>query len=96
MVTIGMNYTVLPGKEEVFERAFKSVLTVMGQSPGHTSSKLFKDVDAPNSYLILSDWNDKGAFDTFIKSEAFAKVTTWGKEQILAGRPRHQVYTQPS
>ena len=22
MVTIGMNYTVLPGKEEVFERAF--------------------------------------------------------------------------
>ncbi len=88
-----MNYQVLPGKEEVFERAFKSVLGVMKESPGHTSSHLYKDVDVANSYLIISDWNDKAAFDTFVKSEAFGKVTNWGKEQILAGRPKHQVYT---
>ncbi len=96
MVTIGMNYTVLPGKEEVFERAFRSVLGVMKEMPGHTNSWLYKDIDAANSYLIISDWNDKGAFDSFIKSEAFAKVTNWGKEQILAGRPKHQVYTHPN
>lgn len=93
MVTVGMNYDVLPGKEEVFERAFKSVLGVMKESPGHTASHLYKDVDKANSYLIISDWNDKAAFDGFIKSEAFGKVTNWGKEQILAGRPKHQVYT---
>lgn len=93
MVTVGMNYQVLPGKEEVFERAFKSVKEVMSKSPGHTNSHLYKDVDAVNSYLIISDWNDKEAFDSFIRSEAFAKVTNWGKEQILAGRPKHQVYT---
>lgn len=93
MVTVGMNYDVLPGKEEVFERAFKSVLGVMKDSPGHTDSHLYKNVDKANSYLIISDWNDKAAFDAFVKSEAFAKVTNWGKEQILAGRPKHQVYT---
>jgi len=92
MVTIGMNYQVLPGKEEVFEKAFGAVLNVMKDSPGHTTSFLYKDVNNANSYLIVSEWNDQAAFQGFIKSEAFAKVTNWGKEQILAGRPKHQVY----
>jgi heme-degrading monooxygenase HmoA len=96
MVTIGMNYTVLPGKEDVFERAFRSVLDVMKAMPGHTESHLYKNIDSASSYLIISDWNDKTAFDSFIKSEQFAKVTNWGKEQILAGRPKHQVYTHPN
>ena len=96
MVTIGMNYQVIPGKGEVFERAFSSVLEVMKASPGHTASNLYKDVHLANSYLIISDWNDKQAFDTFVKSEAFAKVTNWGKEQILSGRPKHQVFTPQS
>ena len=82
MVTIGMNYSVLPGKEEVFERAFNQVLDVMKQGKGHAQSFLYNDVNAKGSYLIVSEWNDKDAFDAFIKSEAFAKVTTWGKEQI--------------
>lgn len=93
MVTIGMNYTVLPGKEQVFERAFGQVLTVMKEMPGHTISHLYRDVAAGSSYLIVSEWSDKAQFDAFIKSEQFAKVTNWGKEQILAGRPKHQVYT---
>lgn len=96
MVTIGMNYQVLSGKEQVFERAFGSVLEVMRTMPGHTASHLYKDVHQTNSYLIISDWNDKAAFDSFVRSEAFAKVTNWGKEQILAGRPKHQVFAPQS
>ena len=92
MVTIGMNYVVLPGKGEIFENAFKAVLTAMQSNPGHTGSHLFKDVENPQSYMILSDWNDKAAFDAFIQSDAFRKVANWGKEQILAGRPKHEVY----
>ena len=93
MTTIGMNYVVLPGKEEVFERAFKGVLDVMKTIPGHAHSALYRDVDNGSSFLIISDWSDKGAFDGFIRSEQFAKVTNWGKENILAGRPKHTVYT---
>jgi len=92
MVTIGMNYRVLPGKKEVFERAFHQVLETMKQMPGHTASTLYREVGNENSFLILSEWNEQAAFDSFIRSEAFAKVTNWGKEQILADRPRHQIY----
>jgi len=92
MVTIGMNYEVLPGKEEVFERAVAQVVETMQGIKGHTISHLFRDVQKSSSYLIISEWDDRAAFDGFIGSEAFAKVTNWGKEQILAGRPKHQVY----
>ena len=96
MITIGMNYQVLPGKEEAFERAFSAVLNVMQQRPGHTRSQLYKDVHRTGSYLIMSDWNDQAAFDTFIRSEQFAKVTAWGNVHILADRPKHQVFTPNS
>ncbi len=92
MVTIGMNYEVLEGKGEVFERAFKSVLEVMMDIEGHLVSHLYEDVNQTRSYLIVSEWNDVTAFNAFIGSEQFARVTNWGKEQVLAGPPRHQVY----
>ena len=92
MVTIGMNYKVLPGKGEIFENAFSKVLDAMQKMEGHSKSFLFRDVHNENSYLIISDWSEKAAFDGFIQSDAFKKVANWGKEQILAGRPEHNVY----
>lgn len=94
MVTIGMNYKVLPGKEEVFEKAFNSVLNVMREIEGHSKSFLFRDVNDAQSYLIISDWSSEDAFNGFIRSDKFKNVANWGKENILAGRPAHTVYKQ--
>lgn len=92
MVTIGMNYRVLPGKEEVFETAFRKVLRALAGIEGHTNSKMFHEIDDPNHYVILSEWTDRTAFDGFIASEAFRAVAKWGKEEVLAGRPVHTCY----
>lgn len=92
MVTVGMNYVVLPGKEADFEAKFAGVIGALKAADGHTESKLWRDVAEPNSYLITSDWNDEQAFRDFVTSEAFRAVTNWGKEEILAGRPQHKVY----
>ena len=92
MVTIGMNYKVLPGKEATFERAFNNVLGAMAGMEGHTESFLFKDVNDPASYLITSKWTSEDAFKDFMASDRFRKVADWGSENILAGRPQHNVY----
>ena len=92
MITIGMNYRVLPGKEETFEATFQKVLKAMGGIDGHTSSKMFRDVSDASHYVILSEWNDRTAFDAFIASDTFRKVAQWGKDEILAGRPTHSYY----
>lgn len=92
MVTVGMNYHVLPGKQADFEGKFAAVLSALQAAPGHTTSTLWKDVADDASYLITSEWSDEKAFSEFIQSQAFREVTNWGKEQILSGRPQHKVY----
>jgi len=95
MVTIGMNYAVLPGKEQVFERAVNQVIDVMKSMEGHSNSSLFRQVgqEAP-TYLIVSDWNSEEAYTAFIRSEKFRKVTSWGLAEVLRGRPSHTTYHQ--
>lgn len=93
MITIGMNYRVRDGQEEVFEAAFRRIVEVMDADRGHAESKIYRLVEEDTSeYLIVSRWNSQEAFDEFIRSETFRKVTDWGSRNILAGRPTHTTY----
>ena len=92
MITVGMNYHVIAGKQKDFEEKFAAVLNALKAAKGHTSSTLWKDVADDASYMITSEWSDEQAFQNFIQSQAFKDVTSWGKEQILSGRPQHKIY----
>jgi heme-degrading monooxygenase HmoA len=92
MITVGMNYRVIPGKQQDFEQKFATVIEALRSANGHSHSTLWKDVSDDASYLITSEWSDEQAFKDFIQSQAFRDVTNWGKEQILAGRPQHKIY----
>src|SRR5262245_19575876 len=92
MITIGMNYKVLPGKEDNFERMFNNVLHSLETVTGHSKSALYKDVNDLQSYLIVSEWASEDAFAAFVRSEKFKSVVAWGQENILADRPVHTVY----
>ncbi len=95
MVTIGMNYEVLPGKEEVFEKACERVIDAMRSMDGHDESRIFRQVgEDAQTYLIVSRWSSEDAFGEFIRSDQFKKVTNWGAENILAGRPSHTTYRE--
>ena len=96
MVTVGMNYKVRAGKEKTFEEAFAKVLAVMAGADGHVASHLYRDVSDGQSYLIVSEWDSKPGFAAFIRSDAFRKVTDWGREEILAERPSHSLYSKES
>jgi heme-degrading monooxygenase HmoA len=92
MITVGMNYHVIPGKQKDFEEKFRAVLAALGSAQGHTSSNLWRDTADDASYMITSQWSDEQAFLDFIHSQAFKDVTDWGKEQILSSRPEHKIY----
>ena len=92
MTTIGMHYDVVPGKEQEFEHGFIAVLNHLKTVAGHVESHLYEDVQSVGSYVILSQWESKDAFDKFVQSEAFKKVVAWGRAEMLRSRPRHKVY----
>ena len=92
MVTVGMYYDVIAGKSELFRAKFQEVLAKLETIPGHTRSFLYQRVDDLDSYAILSEWTDRQAFLDFIRSDVFHEVTSWGREQVLRGAPRHTIY----
>lgn len=94
MITVGMYYDVVPGKESEFEAKFDRVLEAMQDQSGHVESLLFRQVRHEGRYAILSEWESHGAFQTFLGSDLFRRVTDWGRSGILAGRPRHSVYSR--
>ena len=94
MVTIGMNYSVRAGKEKIFEDACASVVEAMQGIDGHDESHLYQRVGGESIYLIVSRWASEDAFKAFVASDQLRKVTDWGKENILAGPPRHTTYRE--
>jgi heme-degrading monooxygenase HmoA len=93
MTTVGMQYDVVPGKEEEFVKGFLGVIEHLKGVAGHVESHMYEDVQVKGSYVILSQWQDKQSYETFLRSDAFKQVTSWGKAEILRGRPKHRVYT---
>ena len=93
--TIGMHYDVVPGREKEFEQGFANVQAHLKNIAGHVESRLYLDTQSAGSYLIFSQWQNKEAFDAFLHSPEFAKVTAWGRAEILRARPRHKVYQTP-
>ena len=91
MITVGMNYHVIEGKQQDFEEKFAGVIDALNAAEGHTLSTLWKDVGDDASYLITSEWSEEQAFNDFIQSDAFQAVKSWGAD-ILSDRPRHKVY----
>lgn len=92
MITVGMDYKIVPGKDEEFLAVFRKVIGIMEGMPGHTRTKLYRDVDAEHDYLVVSEWSDREAFEAFIASDRFKGVAAWGREGILRTRPKHEVY----
>jgi heme-degrading monooxygenase HmoA len=93
VVTIGMNYFVRDGKEEVFEAACAKVIDLMADIGGHDESHIYRRVAQGSPvYLVVSRWENEDAFSNFVASDAFKKVTDWGKLNILNGRPTHTTY----
>jgi heme-degrading monooxygenase HmoA len=93
VVTFGLDYDVVPGRERQFERLAAGVVQALAGVPGHRRSRLYRDVLRPGSYLVRSEWESAGALRAFTHSPAFAQVLAVGPE-LLLGPPAHRLYRE--
>ena len=92
MITVGMNYNIIQGKDDEFIAVFTKVMQIMKDMPGHGETHLYRDVYSEHDYVIISEWTDEAAFTAFIESDRFKNVTDWGKKNVLATQPKHEIY----
>lgn len=92
MITVGMNYQIIPGKDEDFTKVFSKVLQIMEGMDGHQETHLYRDVYSEHDYLIVSEWSDEDAFKEFMSSDQFRNVADWGSMNVLRGRPTHEIF----
>lgn len=91
MITFGLNYTVKQDRINEFLEITQKVLGLMDSLEGHVTTKLYNDVNKPNSYLIYSEWETQENFKAFMASDAFKNVQTMSVD-MLESRPNHKVY----
>ena len=91
MLTVGLYYDVVQGKENDFEEYFRLVVAEIRKKDGFVSALLYKRVDKPGSYLIYSEWRDRESFEEFIKSREFSGAKEGGADMLM-GRPSHKIY----
>jgi heme-degrading monooxygenase HmoA len=50
-------FTILPGREDEFERTFYELAQdVISQSPGFISARLARGIEQPDTFLLLVEW----------------------------------------
>ncbi|HYM15442.1 MAG TPA: antibiotic biosynthesis monooxygenase [Dehalococcoidia bacterium] len=87
------NFKVVAGKEEEFERIWKTRETYLQGVPGFLRFALLRG-DAPGEYVSHSTWQDRDAFTAWTQSDAFVAGHRQGTSLmgVLAGPPAVKLY----
>jgi quinol monooxygenase YgiN len=88
MQTFGLNYDVKPERVEDFKSTLMQLIAEMRKSDGHIETRLYSDVEAPNSMMIYSNWKTKAEFGDFVRSETFQQALEKATE-MLEHKPTH-------
>ncbi|MFD7668962.1 antibiotic biosynthesis monooxygenase family protein [Streptomyces sp. NPDC059788] len=67
--------TVDTEREEEFEKAFGKVREHVATVPGHIRDELLRLDDSPGSYVLVSDWEDREKFTTWLRSATHETMT---------------------
>lgn len=87
------NFKVVPGKEEEFERIWKTRETYLHGVPGFVRFALLRG-DAEGEYVSHSTWESRDAFTAWTQSDAFVSGHRQGSSLmgVLAGPPLIKLY----
>jgi heme-degrading monooxygenase HmoA len=68
MVRATLTMKVQAGREAAFEEEWRKVAEATRRAPGNVRQALLRAGDEPSTFVITSDWADRGAFGAFERS----------------------------
>jgi len=71
MLVVANRVPVASGWEETFEERFRQRAGQIDKQPGFVSMKILKPQSDDTPYVVLTTWQDRAAFDTWVGSDDF-------------------------
>jgi heme-degrading monooxygenase HmoA len=71
MFIVANRVPVAKGWEESFEERFRQRAGQIDKQPGFVSMQILKPQSDDTPYAVLTTWQDKAAFDTWVGSDDF-------------------------
>jgi heme-degrading monooxygenase HmoA len=67
MIAVLSVVEIYPDREEVWRQVWQQVEATHRAAEGFHSVRLFHDADQPERYVVLSEWEDRSHYDSFIR-----------------------------
>lgn len=71
MLVVANRVPVASGWEETFEERFRQRAGQIDKQPGFVSMQILKPQSDDTPYVVLTTWQDRAAFDTWVGSDDF-------------------------
>jgi heme-degrading monooxygenase HmoA len=72
MVLEVAQFDISPGSEAAFEAGYRSVVSVLRESPGLLNLRMTRGVESPNRFVLLVEWESLPAHQAFRDSDRYA------------------------
>jgi heme-degrading monooxygenase HmoA len=86
MVRATLTMKVKSGREDEFERAWRTIAETVRHAPGNIRQALLRDPDDPGSFVVTSDWESREAFGSFERSPEQDELTAPLRELRESGQ----------
>jgi heme-degrading monooxygenase HmoA len=71
MITTANRIFVHPDFAEQFEETFRTRARLVDRMPGFVSNQLLRPVNPGDPYIVLTVWESRAHFETWVRSDAF-------------------------
>lgn len=71
MVAIVSALEIYPDRQNEWHDVWRQVQAARCEAEGFRAARLFRDVDRPERYVILEEWEDRRDFDRFARQMGF-------------------------
>jgi heme-degrading monooxygenase HmoA len=91
MIVVMNRITVAEGREEEFEQTFLTRDRAVDQMTGFIDLQVLCPSEG-RTYIVMTRWNSREAFDTWTSSEAFLSAHRKPSSGLAEGRPVLEIY----
>jgi heme-degrading monooxygenase HmoA len=91
MIVVMNRIPVAEGREAEFEKTFTERDRAVDRMPGFLDLQVLRPAEG-QTYIVMTRWKSRAAFDDWTKSEAFIKAHSNPTPVISENRPTLEIY----